>query len=115
MNLAPNFTKAEMQCHHCGLCLMQDKFMETLQALRTDWGRSISVNSGYRCKIHNQAVGGKPSSQHLAGNAADLDISHLSEEEKKTFIVLCRAHFTGVGIARTFIHVDLGPKREWVY
>jgi zinc D-Ala-D-Ala carboxypeptidase len=115
MNLAPNFTKAEMQCHHCGLCLMQDKFMENLQALRKEWGRSITVTSGYRCKTHNQAVGGKPSSQHLAGNAADLDISHLSEEEKKTFIVLCRVHFTGIGIAKTFIHCDLGPAREWTY
>jgi uncharacterized protein YcbK (DUF882 family) len=115
MNLAPNFTKAEMQCHCCGLCLMQDKFMETLQALRKDWGRSISVSSGYRCKIHNQMVGGAPKSQHVLGNAADLGISHLSEDEKNTFLVLCRQHFTGIGIAKSFIHVDLGTKREWSY
>lgn len=115
MELAPNFTKAELQCHHCGLCLMKDSFLEALQALRKDWGRSISVTSGYRCKTHNQAVGGRPSSQHLAGNAADLDISKLSAEDKISFLELCRQHFTGIGISKTFIHCDLGAPREWTY
>jgi uncharacterized protein YcbK (DUF882 family) len=95
---------------------MKDSFLIDIQSLRKLWGRSISVNSGYRCKTHNQAVGGKPSSQHLAGNAADIDVSHLSEEEKKTFIVLCRQVFKGIGIGKTFVHVDSrAVAAEWTY
>ena len=35
-------------------------------------GMPIIVNSGYRCRDLNKAVGGSPSSQHLSGQAADI-------------------------------------------
>lgn len=43
-----------------------------LDPLRKAWGKPILVNSGYRCPALNNAVGGKPSSQHLRGEAADI-------------------------------------------
>lgn len=116
MNLAPHFTKAELQCPHCGLCLMQDRFLVALEALRTRWGRPLHINSGYRCKTHNSSLkDSSPNSQHLKGNAADIDIHKLTEEERLSFISMCREVFAGIGIAKPFIHVDLGSKREWTY
>ena len=43
-----------------------------LDPLREAWGMPIHVNSGYRCKALNEAVGGVPASQHMLGEAADI-------------------------------------------
>lgn len=45
-----------------------------LQPLRDALGESISINSGYRCKQLNDAVGGSKTSQHMRGEAADCAI-----------------------------------------
>lgn len=43
-----------------------------LQPLRDTWGAPLHVNSGYRRPEVNAAVGGRPTSQHLKGEAADI-------------------------------------------
>ena len=43
-----------------------------LDPARERYGRPIAVNSGYRCAIHNSAVGGVRNSQHMKGEAADV-------------------------------------------
>lgn len=43
-----------------------------LQPLRDAWDKPLKVNSGYRCKALNAAVGGVPTSQHVKGEAADI-------------------------------------------
>ena len=45
-----------------------------LEPARTAFGAPIYVTSGYRCPALNAAVGGKPTSQHLRGEAADLQV-----------------------------------------
>ena len=44
-----------------------------LDPLRTWWGKPITVNSGYRCLELNAAVKGSKTSQHMKGEAADID------------------------------------------
>ena len=44
-----------------------------LDPLREWWGKPISVNSAYRCPELNAAVKGSKSSQHMKGEAADID------------------------------------------
>ena len=46
--------------------------LNVLQPLRDNWGKPLHINSGYRCPELNRAVGGKPTSQHLKGEAADV-------------------------------------------
>ena len=43
-----------------------------LDPIREAWGKPIAVNSGYRSRVLNIAVGGAPTSQHLTGEAADI-------------------------------------------
>lgn len=43
-----------------------------LEPARQEYGHPIDVTSGYRSERLNKAVGGKPNSQHLRGQAADL-------------------------------------------
>ncbi|MFR9051777.1 MAG: D-Ala-D-Ala carboxypeptidase family metallohydrolase [Hominilimicola sp.] len=44
-----------------------------LDPLRIWYGKPITVNSGYRCPALNKAVGGAATSQHMNGQAADID------------------------------------------
>ena len=59
---------------------------KVLQPLRVAFGKPITVTSGYRSPLLNQAVRGAKTSQHLKGEAADLkcsDNKKLFETSKK--------------------------------
>lgn len=43
-----------------------------LDPARERLGKPITVNSGFRCALHNRKVGGVVNSQHLRGEAADV-------------------------------------------
>lgn len=47
---------------------------DVLEPARLAFGSPIYITSGYRCQALNKAVGGKPTSQHLRGEAADLQV-----------------------------------------
>lgn len=66
---------------------------------------------------HNAEVGGKPSSQHLLGKAADVSITNMDLNRVHAFLgYIKELEFTGVGIGRTFIHVDVRQHpASWVY
>jgi len=57
------------------LCLCQN----VLEPLREWYGKPITIGSGYRCKNLNTAVGGVSNSQHMTGEAADLQITCVSK------------------------------------
>jgi zinc D-Ala-D-Ala carboxypeptidase len=44
-------------------------------------GKPIIVNSAYRCKLVNDAVGSKDTSQHLRGCAADIRVPGMTPDE----------------------------------
>lgn len=44
-----------------------------LDPLREWWGKPLIVSSGYRCLELNVAVKGSKTSQHMTGQAADID------------------------------------------
>ena len=86
MNLTKNFTLEELlhsdygEAHNIENLATDDVVynltalaQDILQPLRDLYGKQIKVNSGYRCKQINDAVGSKDTSQHLIGQAADLD------------------------------------------
>lgn len=88
-------------------------------------GKPIQINSGYRCPAGNQKVGGAGGSRHLAGEAADITWANAAVDlASQDFIDKLRAlHHThrlyGLGIAKTWIHVDVDPSRKtltsWSY
>lgn len=55
-----------------------------LDPIREAWGKPIGVNSGYRCRRLNEAVGGATNSQHLKGEAADITTGS-KEDNKRLF------------------------------
>lgn len=48
---------------------------KVLQPLRDWYGKPITIGSGYRCPKLNTAVGGVKNSQHMTGEAADLQVT----------------------------------------
>lgn len=59
-----------------------------LDPLRKLWGSPIWVNSGYRSKALNSAVGGAPNSQHLRGEAADITVGSRKANERLFELIL---------------------------
>lgn len=52
-----------------------------LQPLRNNLGVPIHVSSGYRCKRVNDKIGGAKTSQHVKGQAADIQIAGITTIE----------------------------------
>lgn len=56
---------------------------DILQPIRNKWNDSIIVNSGYRCRKLNNKVGGATNSQHLYGEATDIESATRSVYDNK--------------------------------
>lgn len=63
-----------------------------LDPAREALGKPVVVNSGYRSPLLNRCVGGAAHSQHVRGEAADLDAGSLSEN-KRLFDILSKLPF----------------------
>ena len=55
---------------------------DMMQEIRTILGKSITINSAYRCKIVNDAVGSSDRSQHKQGLACDFTCSGFGTPEE---------------------------------
>ena len=82
------------------------KLAHCLQKVRDAVNRPIIINSGWRTKEHNAAVGGASSSQHLIGKAADIRIKGLSVKFANIYLAKY-GNFNGFGIAGSYTHVDI--------
>lgn len=70
---------------------------------------TVSVNSGYRSPTRNQAVGGAKHSQHMSGNAIDLNVRGLTDQQKASLLdTAIEAGAKGIGLYQSgnAIHVD---------
>lgn len=103
------FNKSEFLCG-CGQCglgfeSVSARSFNRLLSARVIAGIPFKINSSIRCEQHNLAVGGKPDSAHLTGNAFDIKAT----TSKARFLILksaIEAGFTRIGIYKTFIHID---------
>lgn len=87
-----------------------------LQPLRTAYGRSIIITSGYRSPDVNTAVGGSRTSDHCNGQAADIEIAgvpnadlanHISQYFDFTQLIL---EFYTLGVPDSgWVHVSYVP------
>lgn len=59
-----------------------------LDPLRASYGKPIRVNSGFRNAKVNKAVGGVSNSQHLKGEAADIDTGKKSENKRLARLIV---------------------------
>ena len=116
-DLTTNFSRDEFKCPCCDASEINVGFVMRLQLARDAIGRSMAINSGYRCKSRNEAVGGVESSAHRRGLAADIRC--LNSSVRMALISILPDFFTRIGVASNFIHVDIdeskSPDVMWLY
>ncbi len=81
-----------------------------LEPLREKYGKPIYVSSGYRSSALNFAIGGSTSSQHMSGEAVDIDSAY----DNKILFDLIKSNLEfdqliweyGTEIAPAWVHVS---------
>jgi zinc D-Ala-D-Ala carboxypeptidase len=108
-----SFSPAEIACRGTGQLKLHPAAMDALQALRDRLGKPLILRSAYRSPAHNRAVGGAPHSKHMDGTAFDIA---MSNHDPVVFEAAAReVGFLGFGFypRSGFLHIDLGPARQW--
>lgn len=136
-NLSEYFSQHEFSCRHCNSGRPAPALLDLLEIRRRDLGSPIIINSGGRCVVHNEEVGGSPSSEHIIlgwyHRAADYRHDQLQPLEECQWLEQNTDHAGGLGayykivdgeILPSFIHIDVGRSwrvnhphlpRRWIY
>jgi len=109
------FTRAEFACSETGENEIHDDFIYKLDELRERCGFPFVINSGYRSPNHSiEAAKDKPG-QHTTGRCADIAVNSGSQRYRLVQEALAMG-FTGIGVGKSFIHIDLRKKLVmWTY
>jgi len=103
-----NFKLDDFRCPCCHDVDLNPFLVLALQWLRDLIGKPIVVTSGYRCPEHNNAIGGSAGSQHLYGQAADIQCERETPEALAVFAEEIPYFRTGgIGIYDHHVHVDV--------
>ena len=79
-----------------------------LDPIRDHVGLPILINSGFRCPSLNELVGGKESSQHLVGRAADFTVLGMTVRDHKDLAYWCADNID-------FDQLIVYPKRKFIH
>ena len=117
-DLTANFDLKEYACKcGCGVADIKQELAVKVQQVRDLVGRSIVINSGVRCARHNGNIGASETSSHIGGWAAYLKYSGSAQRYELLNAIM--PVFDRVGIAKTFIHVDVDANKTagvvWTY
>jgi len=84
-DVTEHFLWADFACKHCGEIPSEEVIRNTArfaEAIRARLGgQPMTINSGYRCPVHNARVGGASDSMHLRGWAIDITVKHLTPRQ----------------------------------
>ena len=119
--LSENFNSSEFDCHGSGCCsetIINPKLVEYVQQIRDQFGKSITVTSGYRCPTHNKRIGGATGSRHSKGDAADIVVSGVAPKEVAKYAE--SIGIKGIGLYETnadghFTHIDTRDVKSFWY
>jgi uncharacterized protein YcbK (DUF882 family) len=110
------FKLSDFDCQETGENEMDLDFIMDLDELREACGFPFIITSGYRSNRHSLEAKKEKPGMHAYGIAADIQVRDGSER----MLIVRKAiemGFGGVGVAKSFVHVD---KRQstpvmWVY
>ena len=115
--LSTNFTVAEFACRDgSDAVLVAPRLVMVLQSIRSHFGASVTINSGYRTPNYNAKVGGVAHSQHCYGTAADIVVKGKSPSQVAAYAREIMPDWGGVGIyaKQGFTHIDVrAEKSDW--
>ena len=96
---------------------MNKEFLFKLDEARMLAGKTFRITSGYRTEAHNKKVKGVKGSSHTKGCAVDIAVNS-GLQRSAIVCALAKVGFTRIGIAKTFVHVDLDKEKQnsiWLY
>lgn len=101
-----------------GQVKIHSKVVQGLDNVRAEMSIPIRITSGYRDPKHNKRVGGATNSQHVLGNAVDINLHGMDDTQKTQLMVsLMKQGFTSFGSytrSPNMLHTDIRPKaRKW--
>ena len=83
-----------------------------LEQIRRHFDQPVHVTSAYRTADHNRRIGGQPTSKHLLGMAADIQVQSTPPDAVAAYAD--QLGVGGRGRYPTFVHVDVdGRDRRW--
>ena len=100
------FDISEFDCQETGKNHMSEGFINKLDELREACGFPFTINSGYRDPSHSAERKKASTGTHSLGIAADIRI-HNGADRYTIVQKALELGFTGIGVAKTFVHVDL--------
>lgn len=110
--MTENFYRSEFACRcGCGFDSIDTRLVSFIQKYVRDAYRApVIINSGCRCKAHNENVDGLKRSRHLTGEAADFFVRGV--ELKSIYDRLCGIFPSKYGLILydTFIHFDVSER-----
>jgi len=111
--ISEHFARSEFKCKcGCDYDTVDYDLLLILEAVRSHFGKPITISSGCRCVSHNAAVGGSDRSQHLYGRAADIIVSDT--DPLLVYDLVDQMGVGGAGLYSGWVHVDSrtnGPAR----
>ena len=116
ISLSKNFSTREFDCHGTGCCdktYIDTDLVGILQQIRANFGKAVTINSGYRCVTHNKAVGGATKSKHMSGTAADIAVSGIKPEEVAKYAESIGVK--GIGLYSWGCHIDTRDVKSFWY
>jgi hypothetical protein len=85
--------------------------VNSLEPLRAHLGKPIRITSGYRPVALNQAIGGARNSQHVLGQAADIQVDGMTPLEVCHAIIEAKLPFDQlIHEFDAWTHVSFNPK-----
>ncbi|KKN78264.1 hypothetical protein LCGC14_0351230 [marine sediment metagenome] len=112
--LTKHFNRSEFACKcGCGFDTVDYLLLLVLEDLRDVFG-AIIINSGYRCKLYNRAIGGGMFSQHKKGRAADVVVNVTPAQAIQDYLKEKYPDRFGIGCYDGFTHIDVrNRKARW--
>ena len=109
----PNFGESEFRCRHTGLCEMQTAFMDKLQAIRTEYGKPMTISSGYRHPSHPvEARKGTTTGEHTQGTCCDVAVE--GADAVRLLQIALKHGITRIGVQQKgsgrFLHLGIGGR-----
>jgi|TARA_R110000868_G_scaffold51036_1_gene162324 uncharacterized protein YcbK (DUF882 family) len=110
------FKLSDFDCQETGNNEMSEEFLEKLDDLRHVCGFPFIITSGYRDPSHSIEARKAKAGTHARGIASDIRINNGNE----AYQIIKHAQsmgFNGIGVAKSFIHVDIrqGMPVIWCY
>lgn len=113
VKLSEHFTVREFACKDgSDAVFVSPELICILKAIRSYFGRAVTITSGYRTPTHNTKEGGAAYSRHLYGMAADIKVSGIEPAKVYAYAEQLLPSSGGIGLYKSWVHIDVRESKE---